>query len=83
MIRGMENRNILISGASVAGPALAYWLRRRGFNPTVVERFLAGEIQPMDVPGILAWMGITPDVAGDDGHQYKWAAEYLPAEPGA
>ena len=23
----MENRNILISGASVAGPALAYWLR--------------------------------------------------------
>ena len=34
----MKNRNILISGASVAGPALAYWLRRYGFNPTVVER---------------------------------------------
>lgn len=30
--------NILISGASVAGPALAYWLRRYGFHPTVVER---------------------------------------------
>ncbi|WP_433249868.1 FAD-dependent monooxygenase [Streptosporangium sp. CA-135522] len=30
--------NILISGASVAGPALAYWLRRYGFTPTVVER---------------------------------------------
>ncbi|NGN63548.1 FAD-dependent oxidoreductase [Streptomyces sp. A7024] len=30
--------DILISGASVAGPALAYWLRRHGFNPTVVER---------------------------------------------
>ncbi|MFC8127479.1 FAD-dependent monooxygenase [Streptomyces sp. NPDC057302] len=30
--------NILISGASVAGPALAYWLRRHGFTPTVVER---------------------------------------------
>jgi len=29
---------ILISGASVAGPALAYWLRRFGFTPTVVER---------------------------------------------
>ncbi|MEV4311874.1 FAD-dependent monooxygenase [Actinocrispum sp. NPDC049592] len=29
---------ILISGASVAGPALAYWLRRYGFQPTVVER---------------------------------------------
>lgn len=34
----MKNRDILISGASIAGPALAYWLRRYGFNPTVVER---------------------------------------------
>jgi 2-polyprenyl-6-methoxyphenol hydroxylase-like FAD-dependent oxidoreductase len=31
-------RNVLISGASVAGPALAYWLRRRGFAATIVER---------------------------------------------
>ncbi|MEU1128368.1 FAD-dependent monooxygenase [Streptomyces sp. NPDC005900] len=31
------NRNILISGASIAGPALAYWLGRHGFRPTVVE----------------------------------------------
>src|SRR5437867_1154402 len=30
-------KNVLISGASVAGPALAYWLGRYGFNPTVVE----------------------------------------------
>jgi 2-polyprenyl-6-methoxyphenol hydroxylase-like FAD-dependent oxidoreductase len=29
---------ILISGASVAGPVLAYWLARYGFTPTVVER---------------------------------------------
>jgi len=34
----MKNKTILISGASVAGPALAYWLSRYGFNPTVVER---------------------------------------------
>ena len=34
----MKNRDILISGASVAGLALAYWLRRYGFDPTVVER---------------------------------------------
>jgi 2-polyprenyl-6-methoxyphenol hydroxylase-like FAD-dependent oxidoreductase len=34
----MQNRDILISGASIAGPTLAYWLRRHGFNPTVVER---------------------------------------------
>jgi len=30
--------NVLVSGASIAGPALAYWLRRHGFTPTVVER---------------------------------------------
>jgi 2-polyprenyl-6-methoxyphenol hydroxylase-like FAD-dependent oxidoreductase len=30
--------NILISGASIAGTSLAYWLRRHGFTPTVVER---------------------------------------------
>lgn len=29
---------ILISGASVAGPVLAYWLKLYGFEPTVVER---------------------------------------------
>lgn len=34
----MTNQNILISGAGVAGPALASWLRYYGFNPTVVER---------------------------------------------
>ncbi|MGW0183406.1 FAD-dependent oxidoreductase, partial [Nocardia sp. NPDC003345] len=30
--------DILISGASVAGPVLAYWLDRFGFDPVVVER---------------------------------------------
>ncbi|WP_225826484.1 FAD-dependent monooxygenase [Streptomyces naphthomycinicus] len=29
--------NVLISGASIAGPALAYWLGHYGFDPTVVE----------------------------------------------
>ena len=29
---------ILISGASIAGPVLAYWLTRRGLDVTVVER---------------------------------------------
>lgn len=29
---------ILISGAGIAGPALAYWLHRNGFAATVVER---------------------------------------------
>ncbi|WP_433197166.1 FAD-dependent monooxygenase [Nocardia sp. CA-107356] len=32
------NKTVLISGASVAGPALAYWLHRYGFTVTVVEQ---------------------------------------------
>ncbi|MFE1769138.1 FAD-dependent monooxygenase [Streptomyces angustmyceticus] len=31
-------RTVLISGASIAGPALAHWLHRYGFAVTVVER---------------------------------------------
>ncbi|MFD7913244.1 FAD-dependent monooxygenase [Streptomyces sp. NPDC059752] len=33
-----KNVSVLISGASVAGPALAHWLHRYGFTTTVVER---------------------------------------------
>ncbi|MCB5163427.1 FAD-dependent monooxygenase [Streptomyces bambusae] len=34
----MKNNEILISGAGIAGPALAYWLRKAGFAVTIVER---------------------------------------------
>src|SRR5207247_8756722 len=34
----ITNKNIHISGASIAGPTLAYWLKRYGFTPTVIER---------------------------------------------
>ncbi|TLF76052.1 FAD-dependent monooxygenase [Nocardia cyriacigeorgica] len=40
----MRNKTVLISGASIAGPALAYWLNRYGFEVTVVER--APELRP-------------------------------------
>jgi len=30
--------SVLISGAGIAGPALAYWLKVAGFEPTLVER---------------------------------------------
>ncbi len=33
----MNNKNILISGAGIAGTALAYWLKKFGFSPTIVE----------------------------------------------
>lgn len=33
-----NNRKILISGAGIAGPTLAYWLRQHGYEPLVVEQ---------------------------------------------
>lgn len=37
----MRAKTILISGAGIAGPALAYWLNAAGFEPTIVERAAA------------------------------------------
>ncbi|QIS10155.1 FAD-dependent monooxygenase [Nocardia arthritidis] len=34
----MYSKTVLISGAGVAGQALAYWLHRYGYTPTVIER---------------------------------------------
>lgn len=34
----MKNKHILISGAGIAGLTLAYWLKRYGFIPTLVEK---------------------------------------------
>jgi 2-polyprenyl-6-methoxyphenol hydroxylase-like FAD-dependent oxidoreductase len=46
-------RTVLISGAGVAGPTLAYWLALHGFRPTVVERAagLRSSGSPVDVRG--------------------------------
>lgn len=38
---------VLISGAGIAGPVLAYWLAERGLTPTIVERVA----QPLDSGG--------------------------------
>ena len=59
-------KKILISGASIAGPALAFWLSRRGCAVTVVER--AAALRPggyaIDVRGaaldVAARMGLLP-----------------------
>ncbi|GAA3432425.1 FAD-dependent monooxygenase [Kutzneria kofuensis] len=61
-------KNILISGASIAGPALAYWLREHGYTVTVVER--SPQPRPggykIDVRGrameVLTRMGIADEV---------------------
>ncbi|MEU1303802.1 FAD-dependent monooxygenase [Streptomyces shenzhenensis] len=65
-IRTTPRRKVLISGASIAGPALAYWLHRHGFAVTVVEkaRTLRGGGYPIDVRGtaleVVRRMGILP-----------------------
>ena len=64
-----ENTEILVSGAGIAGPVLAYWLRRYGFDPTVVE--LAPTIRKAGGHAVDLWgsavdiverMGILPEV---------------------
>ncbi|MEV6072628.1 FAD-dependent monooxygenase [Nocardia sp. NPDC052001] len=40
----MSGNKVLVAGASIAGPALAHWLHRRGAEVTVVER--APELRP-------------------------------------
>lgn len=59
----MRNGDVLISGAGVAGPALAYWLRRAGFSPTVVERAPA----PRDGGQAVDIRGAAIDVAARTG----------------
>lgn len=48
-----KSRSVLISGASIAGPTLAYWLDRYGFDVTVVERAPAVRSggYPIDIRG--------------------------------
>ncbi|NUT99890.1 MAG: FAD-dependent oxidoreductase [Saccharothrix sp.] len=60
---------VLVSGASVAGPVVAYWLTRRGVDVTVVERASAlrktgGHAVDLFRPAmdIAEWMGVLPDV---------------------
>ena len=38
MGRVVRNQSVLISGAGIAGPTLAYWLASYGFKPTLLER---------------------------------------------
>ena len=62
--------DVLISGASVAGPTLAFWLQRFGWRPIVVERSPAlrrgwgGHAVDLFGPAvdIAEQMGILPDI---------------------
>lgn len=64
----MKPQKILISGASIAGPALAFWLRRYGWRPVVIERAEALRLggQNVDVRGagseVAEKMGIKEEI---------------------
>ena len=74
------NKKVLVSGASIAGPTLAFWLTKYGFDVTIVERSkllrLGG--QNLDVRGagraIVRMMGLEKDIlaanTGEIGLQF-------------
>jgi 2-polyprenyl-6-methoxyphenol hydroxylase-like FAD-dependent oxidoreductase len=71
--------HVLISGASVAGPALAHWLHRHGTRTTIVER--AESVRPgglaVDFRGtamrVLDEMGIVDELRAQALTEYERA----------
>jgi 2-polyprenyl-6-methoxyphenol hydroxylase-like FAD-dependent oxidoreductase len=65
---------VLISGASIAGPTLAYWLSKAGFDVTVIERAKAPRAggQAIDIRGpalkVVKEMGLLDQVASMRTH---------------
>lgn len=64
-----KGRSILILGAGIAGPALAYWLHRRGFRTTIAEQWkgMRPGGQAIDIRGaaleVVSRMNLMADVA--------------------
>ena len=64
----MGQNRILISGAGIAGPVLAYWLDRAGASVTIVERAssLRSSGQGIDIRGaavdVIRQMGVEDDI---------------------
>jgi 2-polyprenyl-6-methoxyphenol hydroxylase-like FAD-dependent oxidoreductase len=91
----VKNSRVLISGASIAGPALAFWLQGYGFDVTVVEK--AQEVRPggqaVDFKGpihhtVLQKMGIldavrAASVDDNDGAIVNSAGRRIGTVPGA
>ncbi|GHH94624.1 FAD-dependent monooxygenase [Streptomyces capillispiralis] len=77
---------VLISGASIAGPAVAFWLHRHGFAVTVVEKAgaLRGGGYPVDVRGtaveVVRRMGILPRLG--EAHVESRRMTFLDADGG-
>jgi 2-polyprenyl-6-methoxyphenol hydroxylase-like FAD-dependent oxidoreductase len=81
--KGDKIMRVLISGASLAGPTLAYWLARGGHEVTVVERAPRPREggSPIDVRGpaidVADRMGLLPAIRERQGHTH--AIEYVDA----
>jgi 2-polyprenyl-6-methoxyphenol hydroxylase-like FAD-dependent oxidoreductase len=71
----MSGKTVLISGGGIAGPAVAYWLQRFGFVPTVVERATAPRPggHAVDLrgasPGVVERMGLLDAVKARSLHE--------------
>ncbi|HWV76499.1 MAG TPA: FAD-dependent monooxygenase [Isoptericola sp.] len=75
----MTTSKVLVSGASIAGPALARWLGRNGFDVTVVEKApaLRPGGQAVDFKGrthreVLNRMGVLDDVRARQTSRTDW-----------
>lgn len=84
--RSAPSRRVLVSGAGVAGLALAYWLTRHGYAVTVVEKAATPRSggYPIDVRGtaleVVRRMGILPRLR--DAHIDTRRITFLDADGG-
>lgn len=75
----MSNLRILITGAGIAGPTLAFWLARAGAHVTIVERapVLRAVGQNVDIRGvgleIIRRMGFEETVRQNTTNEEGWA----------
>jgi 2-polyprenyl-6-methoxyphenol hydroxylase-like FAD-dependent oxidoreductase len=79
-----RGKRVLVSGASIAGPSIAYWLDRFGFDVTVIERSEAvrGGGYPIDLRGpaveVADRMGIL--TGAKDAHIHAKRISFLRAD---
>ncbi|MBL6751253.1 MAG: YHS domain-containing protein [Nevskia sp.] len=52
--------------------------QRYAGHKSIVDRLLAGDIQPGTIDGTLEYMGLFPGERGDDADDYAWARSALP-----
>ncbi|MBB5873586.1 2-polyprenyl-6-methoxyphenol hydroxylase-like FAD-dependent oxidoreductase [Allocatelliglobosispora scoriae] len=75
----MRQQSVLISGASITGPALAHWLHRYGFATTIVE--VGPALRPgghaVDIRGVarrvVEEMGLLPAIRAAGVHERGYA----------